>query len=118
RAPRLEEDEHDENRQKRALEQRLLDIVDRRLDARAGVLDDLHLRAGWQLLLQLLDALEDALADVGGREAECLLDVDADRRRRVVERGADRLFLAVLDVRDVAEPDDAIAVASDDELLE
>ena len=112
RAPRVEEQEHDEHGEQRAFDERRLDVLDRGLDAGAGVADDRSARRRAAASSGARDLLaRRASLTVGRAVAFRLLDLDADRIAVVEERRRARLLGAVVDRGHVGEPDDAAVAA-------
>ena len=107
RSPRVQEQEHDQHGQHRALEQRLLRRS--RTDASTRMPASRTMRKvtpSRQRPLDLGDLLANHVRDLRGAVALRLLDVDADRLFAVEQRRRARLLRAILHVGDVAEPHD------------
>ena len=118
RAPGVQEEEDDEHRQHRALEQRLLDVTHRVVDTDTRVLHQLELRPLAERRLELLHPCANLVGDVGSAVALCLLDVDADGFLVVEQRERPRLLGPVAHVGDLAQADHLAVALGDDELRE
>ena len=99
--------------------QRVEDLVDRFVDERRRVVDDLVIDAGWEMLLELLHA---GATGPWPRPARCCRAVERRRGRRTVARRGScgcRSSCAELDPADVAQARDlAIGAGLDDDVAE
>ena len=114
-APRVQEEEDDEDGEDRSLDQGLLHIRDRALDAIAGVLHDIDRRPGRQRGTDLLDRREHLRRHLGRRIPLGLLDHDADGIAPIVERRRPRLRRPIAHLGELAQADRAPAALRDDQ---
>ena len=117
-APGVEEQEHDNDRQPRTLDEGFLHAEHRVLDAHTRVLHDPQGHTRGERLLELRDPLADRVAHRRRAEARGLEDVDADGHLVVVMRRGARFLGRVAHVGQVAEPHDTALRLRDGELLE
>ncbi len=118
RAQVAEKQEDDDDDDRRRFGQRLGDLVDRGADELGRVVGDRRVEAGRQLAL---DARHDRPHAVDhGQRIRLRRAVDADEHRLepVEDGGGIGALRPELDLGDVAEPDQRVAVRGDDELAE
>ena len=117
RAPEVaEEEEHDERGEEGAADEVLLHAVDARADDTGVVANDLDLGPGRERALEVLEPRPHRVDDLDRVGARLLADREDDRRISVEDRGALRLFPAVLDAADVTDADRVARLLADDEI--
>src|SRR5439155_5939764 len=118
RAPRVEEEEHDQHGQDRAHEQRLFHVAHGVAHAYAGVANDLDARAWRQCLLQTGDSRSNPVAHRRRAELARLHDVQTYRLHAVEQRRRFRFGSARLDVGNLTQRDQLPISLTDNELTE
>ena len=117
-APRVQEQEDDQDGQEPALDDGRLDAVDTLLDLVGRRVDDADLDVRRQPVLELGDRLPDVAAGLDDVGVLRLAHVDRDRLAAVNAGVALELLLAVDDVRDLRQVDRATTLLRDDDAAE
>ena len=113
-----EEDEHDRDHENERLDERVVDLVERRLDELRDVVVHVGAHPAWQARLLFFDEPTDVLRDLDRVSLGRLVD-DQDHGGPAVASGGEVVVLgADLRARDVAESDDATRVVAHDDLIE
>ncbi len=117
RAPRVAEEEEDDQDREHAAEQRVeLHFAERVLDEDRLILDRRKLRAFRQRILELFDLCVDGLGDADRIGVAFLVDRELDRLAAVDAHDAFAFLVALRDGRDVLEAHRHVAVDLDQEL--
>jgi hypothetical protein len=117
-APGMQEQENDQHREQRPLENRALDTVHAFLDLICLGIDDAHLDVRRQARLEGFERVANAAAGLDDVGVLGLADIEGDRRATVDAGDRIELLLAVDHVRDLAQVDGAATLLRDDNAAE